>query len=570
MTRSFLGEVFTDMGKEAVRPPPANPRSERGFTKYDRNQPMSEEKRLSLLEQTREMFVHAYDDYMEHAFPRGELLPLSCRGGDLGLVKLPLVTLVDALDTLAVMGNASEFRRTARLVTEGLDVSLDQNVSLFETNIRLLGGLLSAHMLASDKDLGLYDHQVVAGVEPDKEDGGGAGGGTYRGELLSLALELGNRLLPAFRTRTGIPFGTVNLKSGVPPGETSIASLAGAGSLTLEFTALSALTGDRRFAEAAEGAVKELYRRRSDLGLLGKHIDIEKGRWTELESGVGPNGDSFYEYLLKMYILWGDVEYWDMFMETYFSVQRFLRDGDWYSDVDMASGRPTRRVFDSLMAFWPGMQTLIGVHPTECVVHVQCDIESATRSLNAFYLVWKEWGFLPEQFGFSTWELDKRGGHAYPLRPELVESTMLVYQASKHPSWLWAGQDFLSTINNGLRAGARTEAGDGARDEGGCGFAGVRDVRDWSLEDQMPTFFLSETLKYLYLLFDEDNFLHKKEYVFTTEAHPLLISAIRAGHTAAAGHTSAMGQGPEAGAKAESGGGARGGVRVGTGEGEEN
>ncbi|CAN0447301.1 unnamed protein product, partial [Scytosiphon promiscuus] len=70
--------------------------------------------------------------------------------------KVPLVTLVDTLDTLAIMGNATEFRRAVRLVADGLEVDVDVDVSVFETNIRLLGGLLSAHLLASDPDLGLY------------------------------------------------------------------------------------------------------------------------------------------------------------------------------------------------------------------------------------------------------------------------------------------------------------------------------------------------------------------------------------------------------------------------------
>ncbi|CAM9915285.1 unnamed protein product, partial [Ectocarpus sp. 12 AP-2014] len=106
-------------------------------------------------------------------------------------------------------------------------------------------------------------------------------------------------------------------------------------------------------------------------------------------------------------------------------------------------------------------------------------------------------------------------GQAYPLRPELIESTLLVHRASGDTSWLWAGSDFLRS----LQAFCRTE----------CGYAGVRDVEDCSLDEQMPSFFLSETLKYLYLLFDEDNFIHKGNYVFSTEAHPFSIDAVRRG-----------------------------------------
>ncbi len=80
--------------------------------------------------------------------------------------------------------------------------------------------------------------------------------GVYDNWLLSLALDLGERLMPAFSTKTGIPYGTVNLRKGVPSGETEISSTAGAGSLILEFEVLSRLVGDRSFGDAASNAAK--------------------------------------------------------------------------------------------------------------------------------------------------------------------------------------------------------------------------------------------------------------------------------------------------------------------------
>ena len=187
------------------------------------------------------------------------------------------MTLIDSLDMLAVMGNHSEFRRAAGIVGDYFpDFSLDVNVSVFETTIRVLGGLLSAHLIAIDPRLGVYP---LSGSE-----------GAYEGRLLQLARDLGERLLPAFRTRTGaqlyllitqstllthdagIPYGTVNLRYGVPRGETDIASTAGAGSLVVEMETLSSLTGDRRYGDAAYAATEALFDRRSAIGLLGKHI----------------------------------------------------------------------------------------------------------------------------------------------------------------------------------------------------------------------------------------------------------------------------------------------------------
>ena len=187
-----------------------------------------------------------------------------------------------------------------------------------------------------------------------------------------MAEELAERLLPAFNTPTGIPYGTVNLVSGVPKSETPIASLAGAGSMSVEvrsgeemricpsperslrraepcfnpsnrivsqFEALSRLTGRGEFGNAARKAVKALWRRRSASNLLGKHIDIVTGRWTETVSGLGSNSDSFYEYLFKYWVLFGDDDFLTMFHVCWLgAASEEMRAGPWYAEVDMHRG----------------------------------------------------------------------------------------------------------------------------------------------------------------------------------------------------------------------------------------
>ena len=98
-------------------------------------------------ERVRAMFYHAYGGYVKHAYPYDELRPLSCDGVDTwGSYSL---TLIDALDTLAVLEDWPEFRRVAKLVGGGRDdFDSDVNVSVFETNIRIVGGLLSAHLIS--------------------------------------------------------------------------------------------------------------------------------------------------------------------------------------------------------------------------------------------------------------------------------------------------------------------------------------------------------------------------------------------------------------------------------------
>lgn len=59
------------------------------------------------------------------------------------------LTLIDALGTLAIMGNYTEFQRVVDILTAKQDFDANINVSVFETNIRIIGGLLSAHLLSN-------------------------------------------------------------------------------------------------------------------------------------------------------------------------------------------------------------------------------------------------------------------------------------------------------------------------------------------------------------------------------------------------------------------------------------
>ena len=284
------------------------------------------------------MFIHSYDSYMYNAFPASELHPISCTPGTFHLVRIPALTLIDTLDTLILMRNYTEFARSVERIRyldlkmkkeykrnradrkseKGGLFSVNQNVSLFETTIRVLGGLLSAHQLAlafmnevvpksevlnsSGEVLWGYDElEAAERVFDDSKQAATVYGDllsllpsrpcipyeefkrsssfddneeecwTYDGLFLTLAHDIGTRLAHAFDTKTGIPFGTVNLLRGVPKGETEIASLAGAGTLTLEFELLSRLTGDPAFGKAAKRSTRSLWLRRSaGLDLFGK------------------------------------------------------------------------------------------------------------------------------------------------------------------------------------------------------------------------------------------------------------------------------------------------------------
>eukprot|EP00050_Salpingoeca_kvevrii_P001305 m.166851 g.166851 ORF g.166851 m.166851 type:complete len:773 (-) comp10342_c0_seq1:128-2446(-) len=434
--------------------------------KYGRK--WSREARQEMRARAAEMFYHGYNGYMTHAFPHDELRPLSCSGQDTwGTFAL---TLVDSLDMLALLGNVSEFRRAVRLTVRQVNFDQDRNVSVFETNIRVVGGLLSAHLQA-EEILGPAD---------------------YAGELLELALDAARRLLPAFDTPTGIPYGTVNFRHGVPPGETTITSLAGAGTHILEFALLSRLTGQPEFEITARTALRALFARRSTRNLVGNHIDVMSGTWTVLDAGIGSNADSFYEYLLKAYILLGEPEYLVMFDTLYEATQLRMKRGDLYHDVAMYTGATSLTWFTALSTFFPGLQVLAG------------DVAPAARSAAAFQAIWRQFGFAPEAVNLRTMRIVD-GQEGYFLRPEMLESLFYLHAATNDSMFL----SFAAEIASSIEATCRTS----------CGFAVVANVTSRELGDRMESFFLAETLKYLYLLFDDAHPIRKGNYVFQTEAH---------------------------------------------------
>uniref|UniRef100_A0A0K8RA00 alpha-1,2-Mannosidase n=1 Tax=Ixodes ricinus TaxID=34613 RepID=A0A0K8RA00_IXORI len=472
---------------------------------YDRKYGSFPEKlRLEMAQEAKLMFEFAYDSYMKYAFPKDELNPIYCTGrgpdyddpsninindvlGDYSL------TLVDALDTLAVMRNVTEFKRAVQLVLDNVSFDKDNVIQVFEANIRLLGALLSAHLLITDEE------QPFGDLRPDG----------YKDELLSLSNDLATRLLPAFKnTRTGIPYPRVNLRTGVPPGVSTHTCTAGAGSLLLEFGVLSRLVGNKVFETVARRATRALWDLRAkDTGLLGNIVDVNTGEWIGKMSGIGAGLDSFYEYLLKTYILFGDVEDFRMFNESYSLIKQYMRKGrllcnegrgdhPLYVNVNMHDGSTSTLWIDSLQASFSGIQVLMG------------DIEEAICSHALFYAIWRRFGALPERF---NWQKVSPDLAFYPLRPELIESTYLLYRATKNPFYLHVGRDILQSLNNFTKAD--------------CGYATIHNVQDKSLEDRMESFFLSETCKYLYLLFDTDNPVNKQfaKYVFTTEGHILPI-----------------------------------------------
>src|SRR6476661_5753204 len=419
--------------------------------------------RAGLAAQVRAEFLSSWQAYERYAWGHDELKPVSRTPHDWYGEPL-LMTPVDSLDTLLLMGFKDEAAKAQALIVDKLSFDKDISVKNFEVTIRLLGGLLSGYQMTGDA------------------------------RLLRLAEDLGRRLLPVFNSPTGMPYMFVNLRTGKTSGARS--NPAEIGTLLLEFGTLSKLTNNPVFYDKAKNAVVQLYQRRSKLGLVGEEIDVETGKWTSPASHVGGGIDSYYEYLLKCSLLFGDKDCADMWKQSVQALNKHLADsrptGFWYGQVDMATGKRTATEFGALHAFLPGVLALGG------------DLGRARRLQRSAYRMWNLHAVEPEVIDYRTMKILHPG---YPLRPEIIESAYYLFHFTKDPDYQQMGRAFFV----GLLSNCRTDAG----------YTVLKDVTTREKGDLMPSYFLAETLKYLYLLFAPEKTLDLDKVVFNTEAHPL-------------------------------------------------
>ncbi len=419
--------------------------------------------KAKLAEEVKKQFLHAWEGYKKYAWGHDELKPISKSYKDWYGVSL-LMTPVDAFDTMTLMGLKKEANEAKELILDSLSFNKDIYVKNFEITIRMLGGLLSAYELDHDK------------------------------RFLSLAEDLGNRLLPVFNSKTGMPYMFVNLKTEKTKGEVS--NPAEIGTLLIEFGTLSKLTGKSVYYNKAKNALVQLYNRRSKIGLVGSSINVDTGEWVDMESHISGGIDSYYEYLLKSWKLFGDKDCKKMWETSIKALNKYLADststGFWYGQVDMNTGEKKSTNFGSLDAFFPAELALSG------------DIKRAEELENSCYKMWNLEGIEPEEINFSNMKI------LYPqyfLRPEIIESAYYLYHYTHDEKYLEMGKTF---VNNIIKY-CRTDAG----------FAELKNVVTKEKQDSMESFFLAETLKYLYLLFSPESTLNFNKIIFNTEAHPL-------------------------------------------------
>jgi len=437
-------------------------------------------------------FKHAWQGYRTYAWGKDHLKPISKTHQtwfNLGL------TLIDSLDTMIVMNLKEEFKEAQGWVRDNLNFDINKDVNLFETTIRVLGGLLSTFHLSGEK---LY---------------------------LDKAVDLADRLLTAFDTPSGIPFSDVNLKTrkGHAPKWSPDSSTSEVTTIQLEFRDLSRVTGNSKYEEAVSRVSEKVHLQPKTSGLVPIYINANTGKFRQYSTiTLGARGDSYYEYLLKQWLQTGrTIEYlrqdynesiqgvWDRL------VARTVPNNLLFIGEILGGGKDFKPKMDELVCFLPGTLAL-GV-TLGMPRHHQTLAEELAHTC---YLTFaKQPTFLAPEISYfntdsgSTKDFYVKPNDAhYLLRPETVESLFYLYYFSGNTTY----QDWGWQIFQGIETYTKVSGGYTT-------ISNVRNPLDTRPRDMMESFFLGETLKYLYLLFADKHEIDLNRWIFNTEAHLLPI-----------------------------------------------
>jgi mannosyl-oligosaccharide alpha-1,2-mannosidase len=417
----------------------------------------------ALGEDVRREMRWAWQQYRSHAWGKDQVKPLSG-----GFESFPLkdhhlgLTIVEALDTLWVMGLDDEFRDGVEWVKRNLDFDVDGEVSVFETSIRLVGGLLSAFHACADP------------------------------ALLMKARDCADRLLPSFAASPlGIPHRFVNLRTGAL--RDPITNPAETGTFIPEFGFLSRATGDDRYRAAAKRAQVSMFKCRSKIGLLADSIHCMTGAWKSCRATIGPPSDSYYEYLWDGWDLLGDRDCLAMYRACTAAILRHQPQRTaghlWFVDVDFETGKRINWDQDELASFYGGLLAQGGATGFGAAY---------TRSWAA---VQKRFGVLPEGYDAAS---GKVLSATNSLRPELADAAFNLWLLDRREEWRTIARDHYLAMKRWNRAP--------------YGYATLADVTATPKvqSDHCPAYWWSEQMKYYYLIFSNTpRFDYRRPYLST-------------------------------------------------------
>ncbi|KAK0628936.1 glycoside hydrolase family 47 protein [Bombardia bombarda] len=474
-------------------------------------------------------FQISWDGYYKYAFPHDSLRPVDNTYSDdrngWG------ASAVDAFSTALVMRNWKVVNEILEFVPTINFNNTNSDVSLFETTIRYLGGLLSAYDLLTGP-LANSTKYAKADVKA----------------ILKQSERLAKNLKVAFDTPSGVPDN--NLRFGPPRTTGSTTNgIATIGTLVLEWTRLSDLTGNPEYGVLAQRAESYLLHPQPPSGepfpgLLGTNVNISSGLFVDSSGGWGGGDDSFYEYLIKMYL--------------YDPVRFAEYAGRWTLAVDSSirylTSHPTSRPELTYLAMWENRTTLqfvsehlacfnggnfiLGGLTLDNPVYVNFGLELVDACRNTYTST--ATGIGPEVFRWqdNRTPLDASNNQGppaseakfynesgfwvsnanYVLRPEVIESIYYAYRATGDPKYQeWAWEAFLA-INKTTAVGSGYSSINNVNVAGGGGFSNFQE-----------SFWFAEVLKYSYLIHAEDAVWqvqadHSNQFVYNTECHPIRIA----------------------------------------------
>uniref|UniRef100_A0A8D3D104 alpha-1,2-Mannosidase n=1 Tax=Scophthalmus maximus TaxID=52904 RepID=A0A8D3D104_SCOMX len=442
-------------------------------------------------EKVKEMMKFAWDNYKLYAWGKNELRPLT-RNGHVGNMfgGLRGASIIDSLDTLYIMGLMDEYNDAKEWVKSSLDLNSNGEASLFEVNIRYVGGLLSAYYLTGEEvrliDAFCFVTACLCGTSV----------------VLSLPV-----LCCSCCSGTSWSWGWASAGSSI---------LAEFGTLHLEFIHLTELSSNPIYTEKVMNIRKVLNKIEKPHGLYPNFLSPVSGNWVQHHVSIGGLGDSFYEYLIKSYLMSDKTD--DDAKMMYYSALEAI-------EANLVQKSPSGLTY---MAEWRGgildhkmghlacfSGGMIGIgaddgapdkrqHYLDLAAEIThtCH-ESYTRSATKLG---------PEAFRFDAGAeatATRLSDRYYILRPEVIESYMYMWRLTHDPKYREWGWEAVEALEEHCRVES--------------GFSGIRDVYTMTVghDNMQQSFFLSETLKYLYLLFSDDDLLPLEDWVFNTEAHPL-------------------------------------------------
>ncbi|KAJ3516941.1 hypothetical protein NLJ89_g815 [Agrocybe chaxingu] len=464
-------------------------------------------------------FLHAYHGYEKYAAPHDELKPLS--NGSSDKFNGWGVTVFDSLDTMLLMGLKEEYVRGLEIVKSVDFTTSTQYVPYFETIIRYLGGLLSAYALSKDSI------------------------------LIQRAEDMVKRLDPAFNTPTGIPFFSVDVENQQGQGA-EVGILAEISSLQLEYTYLAKLTGKFEYYNRS-ATINRLFAN-TDLkdtgGMLPVSWNLISGKPLDTHLSVGAQADSAHEYLLKLYLLTGKTDRASLEMYNLKSLGIDLQQlgnerlygyaGKGYrqladynlKDIHMWAAEGLAQTCyltyaDSPTGLGPDEMMIKYTNPEGTWTRVDGDWKKKSDQTHLWMEAVDRWknsgsrgvapGLAEKKRIISTAEDRWKGvpngrdymlrKSGYLLRPETVESLYLLWRITGDSKWRERGWAIFEAIEKTTRTAS--------------GYASLYSVETGGPDDSMPSYFLAETLKYLYLMCLDDDPISLDKWVFNTEAHPL-------------------------------------------------